>query len=218
MDGLAGGLAEGDEAGLAAFAGDTDEAGVEIDIFQAGVAEFRNAEAAGVEELEHGTVAEAERVARADAIDEAANLGFVQGGGHAFLRAREGEILSGIHRPPFAGDKETEKDANGHGVDAHGRGLEARTFAVDEELGDVPRLERCPTVLRVAGLDPLRECFQRALDEELVTVREPALGGEIHEELANRLAEGGILSGFGFLIAHNQFIDALAEFHNSVSF
>lgn len=78
MDRFTGRLTEGHEAGLSAFADDADEAGVEVDIFEAGVAEFRHAEATGVEEFEHGAVAEAERVTTADAVDEASHVGFVE--------------------------------------------------------------------------------------------------------------------------------------------
>lgn len=102
--------------------------------------------------------------------------------------------------PASASNEEAEENANGHSVDAHGGGLEARAFAVHEKFGDILWLDRVPGSRRVSGFAPTGEGLQRALDEKLVTFGEAALSGEIHEELLDRSDEGGVRGALG--VAH----------------
>ena len=87
-DCLTSGLAEGDEAGLFSLAGDSNERGVEVDVFEPRVAEFGNAEPAGVEQLKDCPVSEAEWIIRADAFDQLPHLLDMQGFGKMLLGAR----------------------------------------------------------------------------------------------------------------------------------
>ncbi len=71
IDGLAAG---GDDAFLVAFADDIDEAGVEVELFEADVAEFGEAEAGGIGQFEGGLIAQGVGGFGGDGLEEAADL------------------------------------------------------------------------------------------------------------------------------------------------
>lgn len=56
MEGGDGGASDGDEARLISFSGDAEEAVIEVEVFEAGFADFGETEAGGVEEFEDGEV------------------------------------------------------------------------------------------------------------------------------------------------------------------
>ena len=149
-NGFTGGLAERDEAGFFALAGDADERGVEVDVFQARVAEFGNTQTAGVEQLKDRPVAQAERIIRTDALDKLPHLLDMQGFGKMLLGSRQREGFSGILGPCAAGDQKTEKNPHGHSIDPHRGGLKSGAFAEYEKVGDLLRFDMPPlTRLRV---------------------------------------------------------------------
>ena len=70
FEGCASGLAEWDEAGFAAFADDAEPSFLDVEVFQSCAADFGDAEAATVEELEDGFVAEREWVIFLDGLND----------------------------------------------------------------------------------------------------------------------------------------------------
>ena len=186
-DGLTSGLAEGYEAGLFALACDSNERGVEVDIFEARVAKFGNAEPAGVEQLEDRPVAQAERIIRADTLDELPHLLDMQGLGKMLLWARQRERLGGILGPCAAGDQKAEKNPHGHSIDPHRGSLESGALAGDEKVGDLLGLDPPPLARLRVLFQPSGKGLQRALHEQLVALGKPALGGQIHQKFLDIL-------------------------------
>ena len=186
-DGLTCWLSDWDEAGFLALADDSNECVVEVDILESRIAEFGHAEAAGVEQLKHRSVAQAERIIRADALDELPHLLDMQGLGKMLLRARQCECLGGILGPCAAGNQKAEKNSHGHGIDPHRGGLQPGAFAEDEKVGDLLRLDPPPLARGCVLFQPCGKGLQGTLDEQLIAVGKPALGGQIHQKFLDIL-------------------------------
>ena len=95
-DGLAGLLPDGDEARFVAFAGHADDAVVEVEVLQARIDELGDAQAAGVEQLEDGAVAQAARRVVVHAVEQLLDLQFVHRLGQVALDARQRQELGDI--------------------------------------------------------------------------------------------------------------------------
>ena len=103
------GTADGDDAFLHAFSENADDAEIGVDVFEVEFGEFGGAQAAGVEELEDGAVADGEAMVRRDGGDEGIDLvaaedvgellpfvgGFEEVGGVFRRRSRPGRWRSG---------------------------------------------------------------------------------------------------------------------------
>jgi len=135
-NGVAGLAADGDEAGLVALACDADDLLVEVKVFQAGIGQLGNAEAAGVEQFHHGAIPQAERLIGGDALQEALDLELVEGLREETLGAREGDVLGGVGLEEIAGEKKAEEYLDGDDDELDGAGGKAALLAMGEVIGD----------------------------------------------------------------------------------
>jgi len=188
-DGFEGPAADGDDAGLVAFAGDADESVVEVEGFEADFADFGEAEAGGVEEFEDGEVAAAEGDGGVDGVEEGDDVLGVEGFGEVGGGAGGEERFGGIGVEVAAVDEEAEEDLEVDDADALGGGFEAAGFLIGEEVGEFQEAEVAPGVVAVFG-GPSGEGFEGAADGELVVGGEAAFGGEIEDEGVDRGSHG----------------------------
>lgn len=156
-----GAAADEDQAFLAAFANDAGGAFGEVEIFLAEGGEFTDAQAAGVEGLEDGAVAEAERGVRPADGEEAVNFFLGEGGGEAFGEAGEFEQRGEVAREEGFVVEVAEEIAEGGYFDFEcGRGGVAEAGLVVEVGFEDGQGEVGPGECGVVVVEPGEEAFQ----------------------------------------------------------
>lgn len=190
LDGVEGAQADGDEAGFVALSGDAEDFVVEVEVFEARVAEFGEAESGRVEKFEDGEVAATEGLRRIDGGEEVGEMvggeGFGEFGGG--LGRKEG--FGGVVLEVVSLDKKAEEDFEVDEEDALGRGGKAVFSALGQEAGEVVGGEVIEGEFFL--IKPEGEGVEGLLYGDLVGGREPALGGDEEEKAVDKVTHAGV--------------------------
>ena len=102
--------ADRNDAGFVPLAGHPDESLVEVQVFEAGADEFRDAKSAPVEEFEHRAVPRPERAVGGDGFDQPRKFGRREGLGQITFGARRHNVGRRVRSDVSASEEEPEKN------------------------------------------------------------------------------------------------------------
>ncbi len=161
-------VADADDAGFPALAGDAHEAALEVHHLQARLAKLGKPEAGGVEELKNRKVTTAERLGGIDGIEQHFQVRSVEGLRQGGLGTRGEEGLGRVHFQFFPGGKPAEKDFEMDGGDAERGGAESLAFPLGEEGGKFVGADVAEADF--GGVHPVAQGVEALADRELVSV------------------------------------------------
>jgi len=102
--------------------------------------------------------------------------------GEVLFGARQDECGGGVLRPRAARGEKAKENPDRDGIEPHGRCLQTGAFAKNQKVGDLRLLDTLPIADGRVFPEPIQKNLERVLNEKLVSLREAALGGQIHEE------------------------------------
>jgi len=129
-------------------------------------------------------VAKVERGSVGDAIEQLADLLFIEAFWQGGFAARGVEVFGGATGENFSGDEEAEENFQCEDLDAQGGWFESGLQAVAEDFAAIVDMNGVDIVDPLMGgfAQPNLESFELSADEKLVIIGESSFGGEVADE------------------------------------
>jgi hypothetical protein len=174
------------------------QASSRIDVIEVDRDQFRQAQAAGIEELDHGPVAQGQGVIGLGLVEEGAELVGLEGGGQFALGLGGADALGGVGAQAALPQQVFEEAAQGREFALQGLAAGAAAMPPGDIAAHLLRGHGRPVQTRARPRAPGADPFQVAAVIAQGQGREPAFVGQVGQEGGQVAGRRVLVGGAGF--------------------